>query len=76
MNYDQELDVRGQVCPYPALRTVQALAKMTPGKVLKVIIDHAPAVESVPREVAKGKHKFLGSEDMDGEWNLYFKCVK
>jgi tRNA 2-thiouridine synthesizing protein A len=77
MEFDQELDVRGQVCPYPALRTKKELMRMAPGQVLKVMIDHPPAVDSVKREVEKTKSKFLATEDEgDGEWNVYFECVK
>ncbi len=77
MDYDEELDVRGQVCPYPALRTKKALMKMAPGKVLRVLIDHPPAVDSVQREIAKTKNEFLGvEEEDDDEWALYFRCVK
>jgi len=76
MDYDEELDVRGQVCPYPSLRTRQALMKMAPGKVLKVILDHPPAKDNVRREVHKMGHEFLGIEDNDGEWSLYFKVVR
>ncbi|HIH69698.1 sulfurtransferase TusA family protein [Methermicoccus shengliensis] len=76
MDYDEELDVRGQVCPYPSLRTRQALMKMAPGKVLKVILDHPPAKDNVRREVDKMGHEFLGIEDNDGEWSLYFRVVR
>ncbi len=76
MEYDQELDVRGQVCPFPAIRTKKALMKMAPGQVLKVIVDHPPAVDSVKREIARTKHRFIATEEDDGEWSLYFECVK
>ena len=77
MNFDKELDVRGQVCPFPSLRTKKTLMKMAPGQVLKVIIDYEPAVGSVQRELAKTtSHKFLETEDEDDEWNMYFQCVK
>ncbi|MHA1771972.1 MAG: sulfurtransferase TusA family protein [Candidatus Thorarchaeota archaeon] len=77
MDYDEELDVRGQVCPYPALKTKKALMKMKPGTILKVLIDHPPAVDSVKREIAKTKSKFLEVEEVeDDEWALYFECVK
>ncbi len=76
IDYDVELDVRGQVCPYPALRTKKALMKTPPGNILRVLIDHPPAVESVQREVAKTKHRFIAVEDLDGEWALYFESVK
>ncbi|MHC1588511.1 MAG: sulfurtransferase TusA family protein [Methermicoccaceae archaeon] len=76
MEFDEELDVRGQVCPYPSLRTRQALMKMAPDKVLKVMTDHPPAKDNIQREVDKMGHEFLGIEDLDGEWHLYFKVVR
>ena len=52
--------------------------KMRPGKVLKVITDYKPASESVPRDLAKTKHKHLGTEfiDDDEQWYIYFESVK
>ena len=76
MDFDEELDVRGQVCPYPSLRTRQALMKMLPNKVLMVVLDYEPSVENVKNEVKKMKGEFLGVDDLDGEWGLYFKKSK
>ena len=78
MNYDDEIDVQGLVCPVPALKTKKKLRRMRPGSVLKVITDYKPASESVPRDLAKTKHKHLETEfDEDYEtWSLYFECVK
>ena len=78
MNYDTELDVSGLVCPVPALKTKKQLRTMRPGLVLKVITDYRPASESVPRDLAKTKHKHLGTEfDEDAEqWFIYFEAVK
>jgi tRNA 2-thiouridine synthesizing protein A len=78
MKYDAELDVKGLVCPVPALKTKNQLMKMSAGKVLKVITDYKPASESVPRDLAKTKHKHLGTEinEDDGEWYMFFECVK
>ncbi|MHA1775435.1 MAG: sulfurtransferase TusA family protein [Promethearchaeota archaeon] len=78
MDYDEELDVCGLVCPMPALKTKKKLMTLKPGQVLKVILDYEPAVESVPRDLAKTKHKFLGQEENDEDegWFLYFECVK
>ncbi len=78
MDYDEELDVCGTICPTPAMRTAKLLGKMKPGSVLKVLVDYKPATESVPRYIAKTSHKFLGleeDEDVDG-WALYFETVK
>jgi len=78
MNYDDELDTSGLVCPVPALKTKKKLGKMKPGQILKVITDYKPASESVPRDLAKTKHKLLGVEEDEDEeiWEIYFECVK
>jgi tRNA 2-thiouridine synthesizing protein A len=78
MNFDEELDACGLVCPVPALKTKKQLMKMRPGSVLKVISDYRPASESVPRDLAKTKHKHLGTEFDDDEekWYIYFEAVK
>lgn len=78
MKYDQELDASGLVCPVPALKTKKKLRSMMPGKILKVITDYKPASESVPRDLKKTKHKYLGTEILDDEegWEIFFECVK
>lgn len=78
MQHDAELDCRGLVCPVPALKTKKELAKMAPGKVLRVTTDYQPASESVPRDLAKTKNEFLGTErdEDEGLWHMYFKSMK
>jgi tRNA 2-thiouridine synthesizing protein A len=78
MNFDMELNVCGLVCPVPALKTKKQLMKMRPGTVLKVITDYKPASESVPRDLAKTKHKHLGTDfiEDDEQWYIYFEAVK
>lgn len=51
MFVDQELDLRGQVCPYTFVKTKLALEEMVPGQVLRVIVDYPPAVQNVPQSV-------------------------
>jgi len=78
MKFDQELNVTGLVCPVPALKTKKQLMRMRPGTVLKVITDYKPASESVPRDLAKTKHKHLGTDFLDDDelWHIYFEAVK
>ena len=78
MKFDQELNVCGLVCPVPALKTKKQLMKMRPGNVLKVITDYKPASESVPCDLAKTKHKHLGTDFLDDDelWHIYFESVK
>jgi len=79
MKFDMELNVKGLVCPVPALKTKKQLMKMRPGTVLKVITDYKPASESVPRDLLKQtKHKHLGTDFIDDDeiWEIYFEAVK
>ena len=43
-----KLDVRGEICPYPMLKTEHALKTLPPGETLEVITDHPPALVTFP----------------------------
>ncbi|MEZ4679143.1 MAG: sulfurtransferase TusA family protein [Caldilineaceae bacterium] len=50
----KQLDVRGEICPYPMMKTVQALKKLKGDDLgLEVVTDHAPALESIPTQAAR-----------------------
>ncbi len=46
---DKTLDVCGEVCPMPVLRTKRALEEMKAGETLEVIVDYPPSKENVRR---------------------------
>jgi tRNA 2-thiouridine synthesizing protein A len=48
-----KLDVRGEICPYPQVKTVAALKKLAPSDQLEVLTDHPPALETVPVQAAR-----------------------
>ncbi len=48
---DEDLDLRGKICPMTFVYTKLALEKMQPGQVLKVILDYPPAYKNVPQSV-------------------------
>ena len=49
-----KLDVRGEICPYPMMRTVSALKKLSGDeKTLEVVTDHPPALETIPTQAAR-----------------------
>ncbi|MDP6142345.1 MAG: DsrE/DsrF/DrsH-like family protein [Dehalococcoidales bacterium] len=43
-----KVDVRGEVCPYPELRAIEAMKRALPDEVVEVFTDHAPALETIP----------------------------
>ena len=48
------LDVRGEICPYPMLRTNRELDESDPKpNALEVITDHPPALSTIPPEAMK-----------------------
>ncbi|MBI4316883.1 MAG: sulfurtransferase TusA family protein [Chloroflexi bacterium] len=68
---DQELDLKGEVCPYTFVKSKLALEDMETGQVLRVIVDHLPAVSNVPRSLGNEGHKVLGVVQInDTDWTI------
>lgn len=59
---EKVLDLRGAVCPVPALRTKAVLESLSKGDVLEVILDYPPAEENVKRFVQIQGHEVLSVE--------------
>ncbi|MBI2858581.1 MAG: sulfurtransferase TusA family protein [Chloroflexi bacterium] len=56
---DVELDLKGEVCPYTFVKSKLAIEEMEVGQVLRVIVDHLPAVENVPRSLANEEQEII-----------------
>lgn len=69
---DDVLDVRGEICPYPDIKTRKKLKQMKPGQVLEVLTDYPLSVERIPRNVEKEGHKVLKIERVDGPTHQIF----
>lgn len=46
---DITIDVCGEVCPVPVMKTDEALSTMKKGQTLEVIVDYPPSKENVQR---------------------------
>ena len=65
------LDVRGEICPYPMMRTVTALKKLSGDeRVLEVVTDHPPALETIPTQAARLGFRTDIEESGASEWRL------
>jgi tRNA 2-thiouridine synthesizing protein A len=64
----RQLDVRGEICPYPMMKASDALKRLPAGESLQVLTDHAPALSTIPWEAAK--HGFRATIERVGspEW--------
>lgn len=63
---DQTLDVRGEICPNPDVKSMTALEKMEKGKILEVLIDYPMSLERIPANAEKRKHKVVKIEQING----------
>lgn len=71
MEITEELDLRGEVCPYTFVKTTLALEEILPGQILRVTVDHGPAVENVPRSLLNRGHEVLDIEHVsESVWKL------
>ena len=65
------LDVRGEICPYPMMRTVSALKKLSPDEgMLEVVTDHAPALDTIPTQAARLGFETVVQEIGGSQWRL------
>jgi TusA-related sulfurtransferase len=70
------LDVRGEICPYPMMRTVSELKKMKADEpVLEVVTDHAPALDTIPTQAARLGFDTQVEESGGSEWRLVLTRV-
>ena len=65
------LDLTGEVCPFTFVRTKLALEAMPLGARLRVVVDHPPARDSVPRSAAAWGQEVAGVTELGGgRWEI------
>lgn len=68
------LDVRGEVCPYPDVKTQKKVKGMKSGERLEVLIDYPLSAERIPRSMKKRGHEVLKVEKKGtSEWSILIK---
>jgi TusA-related sulfurtransferase len=73
-NSHQELDVRGLVCPYPEMLTLERLEKLKNGETLLVRTDNPPSVESIPHKVQSRGHRVESVREIGkGLWEIVIR---
>jgi len=68
---DFELDVRGDCCPYPLVRTKKRVDSLEPGEILKVVADDPVAPQNIDQWSKKSGNKLLAVEQQDGEYIIF-----
>lgn len=68
---DEELNLRGEVCPYTFVKSKLALEELEAGQVLRVIVDNQSSADNVPRSLANEGQKVLAVEKVsDTDWAI------
>ncbi len=65
-----ELDVRGEVCPYPMMKAVEAMKKLNGSEDIVVITDHAPCLETIPPQAPRHGYEVRIEQTGTPEWRI------
>jgi len=71
--HDFELDVRGEACPYPLIRTKQQVDKIQKGQVLKVIANDPVAPQNIDEWAKKSGNELLAVEFIKGNYSIFVR---
>ena len=72
---DEEIDIRGEVCPYTFVKSKLKIETMESGQVLRIVTDHEPATKNVPRSMENEGHEILVAPHKINEtdWEFFIK---
>ena len=65
-----ELDVRGEVCPYPMMKAVEAMKERNGTDSIVVITDHAPCLETIPPQAPRHGYEVSIEQTGTPEWRI------
>lgn len=70
---DDQIDLRGVLCPINFVKTKLKLEMMDSGQILEVLLDDGEPIRSVPRSVKEEGHKIIKVENIEGAYRLLIK---
>ncbi len=73
MEFNQECDASGLLCPLPIIRTRKALAAMVSGEVLRVVATDPGLMKDMPTLAQKSGNALLLHEREDGKFVFYLR---
>ena len=65
-----KLDVRGEICPYPMMKAVEAMKKLKGNEEVVVITDHAPCLETIPPQAPRLGYTCSVEQTGSPEWTI------
>ena len=70
MEFNEDIDARGLICPLPVLKARKRLQAMKPGRVLRLLATDPAAIVDVPHFCAEAGHDLLATA-ADGKAQAY-----
>lgn len=64
MEWDEDLDAQGLLCPLPVLKARKRLKAMQTGMVLRVLATDPAAVIDIPHYCAESGHALIGAGEI------------
>ncbi len=71
--HDFEIDVRGEACPYPLIRTKQQVERLQKGEILKVLASDPVAPQNIDAWAKKSGNVLLAVEVNDSTHNIFVR---
>jgi tRNA 2-thiouridine synthesizing protein A len=68
VRFDEEIDVKGLVCPRPMVMTMSALKKMEKGRTLKVTANDSSVKHSIPSLCERAGYALLEQSEEGGSY--------
>ena len=67
----ETIDLRGEVCPYPDVKSKRKAKKMNAGEVLEILIDYPLSAERIPKTLKSLGHEIMSVDKVsDSEWKI------
>lgn len=77
IEFDRELDLRGEVCPFTFVKSKLILEQMNIGETLKIILDYKPSAENVPKSMKDEYQDVLEVKQVgDNLWEIYVRKAR
>jgi len=70
---NEEIDLRGVICPYNFVKTKLKLDAMLPGQILMVLLDDGDPIRNVPQSVENEGHAILTQESLGATHRVWIQ---
>ena len=70
---DEELDLRGVMCPFNFVKTKLRLEDMADGAILTVTLDHGEPMKNVPASVEMEGHTILKIQPLESDARVWIQ---